>query len=85
MGNRVGAKGQIVIDKEIRDQLGIQPGWLAIQRLVDGHLEVRFLPAAHNRSLAGVLGKRTAVRVSSNEWEAAVDGAWQRAASDKLG
>ncbi len=26
MANKVGSKGQVVIEKEIRDKLGIQPG-----------------------------------------------------------
>ena len=33
--HKVGSKGQVVIAKEIRDELGIQPGWLALQRVVD--------------------------------------------------
>jgi len=41
---RVGPKGQVVISKEIRDRLGIGPGWLALQRLVDDHVELFFVP-----------------------------------------
>jgi AbrB family looped-hinge helix DNA binding protein len=32
MATKVGAKGQVVIEKAIRDSLGIEPGSLAIQR-----------------------------------------------------
>jgi AbrB family looped-hinge helix DNA binding protein len=53
VGNRVGPKGQVVIEKAIRDQLGIEPGSVAIQRVVDGRVELRFLPPRHNRSLFG--------------------------------
>jgi AbrB family looped-hinge helix DNA binding protein len=53
MANRVGPKGQVVIEKEIRDKLGIGPGSVAIQRLVDDHVEIYFLPPRHNRSLLG--------------------------------
>jgi AbrB family looped-hinge helix DNA binding protein len=53
MANRVGPKGQVVIEKEIRQKLGIEPGSLAIQRLVDDHVEIYFLPPRHNRSLLG--------------------------------
>jgi len=63
MATRVGPKGQVVIEKSIRDQLGIRPGWRAVQRLVDDHVEVRFLPPEHTRSLAAMLSghlKRTA-------------------------
>lgn len=52
---KVGPKGQIVIEKEIRDRLGVQPGWRAVQRLSDDHVEIYFLPPEHNRSLAGSL------------------------------
>jgi bifunctional DNA-binding transcriptional regulator/antitoxin component of YhaV-PrlF toxin-antitoxin module len=53
MATKVGPKGQVVIDRHIRDALGVQPGMLAIQRLVDGFVEIQFVPAPHRRSLAG--------------------------------
>lgn len=55
MSYLVGPKGQIVIDQRIRKALGIKPGTQTIQRMVDDHVEIRFLPAEHNRSLKGVL------------------------------
>jgi bifunctional DNA-binding transcriptional regulator/antitoxin component of YhaV-PrlF toxin-antitoxin module len=55
MANVIGRKGQLVIEKEIRDRLGVGPGWKATQRIVDDHVELRFLPPTHNRSLAGCL------------------------------
>lgn len=55
MSYRVGAKGQVVIAKEIRDQLGVRPGWVTVQDVVDGHVELYFVPPEHRRSLAGVL------------------------------
>lgn len=57
---KVGTKGQVVIDKELRDRLGIGPGWIAIQRLVGDHIEIRFFPPEHNESLAGILPSRSA-------------------------
>ena len=51
MANKVGTKGQVVIDKQIRDRLGIGPGWMALQRLVDDHVEIYFIEPEHNRSL----------------------------------
>ena len=63
----VGPKGQIVIAKEIRDKRGVQPGWLAVQQLVDGHVEVYFLPPEQNRSLKGSLARYTTVRIPTEE------------------
>jgi hypothetical protein len=45
----------LVIEKQIRDQLGVGPGWKATQRIVDDHVELHFIPPTHNRSLAGCL------------------------------
>ena len=53
MPNVVGQKGQVVITKEIRDKLGVEPGWWALQSIVNGHLEIHFVPPEHNRSLLG--------------------------------
>jgi len=52
---RVGSKGQIVIEKQWRDRLGIGPGWSAVQAVRGNELVVRFEPPPHQRSLAGVL------------------------------
>ena len=41
---KVGDQGEIVIEKELRDQLGIRPGWIALQRLVDNRIEIQFTP-----------------------------------------
>jgi bifunctional DNA-binding transcriptional regulator/antitoxin component of YhaV-PrlF toxin-antitoxin module len=55
MANVIGPKGQLVIEKQIRDRLGVGPGWKAIQRIVDDHVELHFIPPTHNRSLGGCL------------------------------
>ncbi len=41
MTHRVGAKGQVVIPKELRDQLGIEPGDEVSFWLHDDHVAVR--------------------------------------------
>lgn len=51
----VGVKYQMVIERSARERLGVQPGWEAVQVVVDDRLEVRFLPPEHDRSLAGSL------------------------------
>jgi bifunctional DNA-binding transcriptional regulator/antitoxin component of YhaV-PrlF toxin-antitoxin module len=53
MANKVGTKGQVVIDRRIRDALGIRPGMVAIQTVVGDHVELRFIEGRHDRSLAG--------------------------------
>jgi bifunctional DNA-binding transcriptional regulator/antitoxin component of YhaV-PrlF toxin-antitoxin module len=55
MVTRVSERGQITIDRKIREQLGVRPGMIAYQTVVDGHLEVVFLPAPHHDSLYGAL------------------------------
>jgi AbrB family looped-hinge helix DNA binding protein len=82
----VGIKGQIVIKKEIREQLGIQPGWLGIQSVVDDHLEIHFLPPEHDESLKGRLARYVRRRIPpGEEWEQAREQAWVAAAREKLG
>ena len=72
MVRMVGRDGRVVIEKEIREKLGIKPGWLAIQQLVGDHVEIRFIPPEHDRSLAGILAPYTDVRMSDKAalWEA---------------
>ncbi|HEU0169427.1 MAG TPA: AbrB/MazE/SpoVT family DNA-binding domain-containing protein [Chloroflexota bacterium] len=72
----VGPKGQVVIQKSIRDELGVKPGWRAVQRLVDGHVEIHFLPAKHNRSLFGAAAPYVKRSLSPDDWDRAREQAW---------
>jgi bifunctional DNA-binding transcriptional regulator/antitoxin component of YhaV-PrlF toxin-antitoxin module len=82
----VGPKGQIVINKEIRDRLGIQPRWIALQRIVGDHVEVYFLPPEHNKSLLGCLEKQTRVHLKTEaELNKAREKAWEIAAAETFG
>ena len=84
MSHVVGQKGQVVIAKEIRDRLGVEPGWIALQRLVGDHVEVYFVPPAHRESLKGSLARYVKVRVApGEEWDRARDKAWEEAAKRK--
>ena len=77
MSHVVGQKGQVVIAKAIRDSLGIAPGWVALQRVVDDHVEIRFLPPDHRESLKGCLAPYTSAHVASgNAWAEARERAW---------
>ena len=80
MTNKVGTKGQIVIEKPIRDQLGIEPGQIAVQSLSGDHVEIRFFPPDHERSLRGLLADPSRPTVASTEWDDAKRQAWKAAA-----
>ena len=56
MMTTIGPEGTITIDKKIRDQLGVEPGWEVVQLLRDGVLEIHFLPPARVGVAAGILG-----------------------------
>lgn len=73
----VGPKGQVVIAKEIRDRLGIRPGWQVVQRLVDDHVELYFLPPPHKASLKGLLRDQIRATVPEEAWAEARERAWR--------
>ncbi len=86
MQYRVGAKGQVVIAKDIRERLGVEPGWVALQRLSGDHVEVYFVPPPHRRSLKGALAGHIRTRVGAGEeWTQAKGSAWKAAAREKVG
>jgi AbrB family looped-hinge helix DNA binding protein len=86
MTHVVGAKGQIVIAKEIRDRLGVEPGWVALQRLAGDHIEVYLVPPGHRKSLKGSLARHVKVPVApGQEWDRGRDMAWAQAAKGKIG
>jgi len=83
MSTLVGTKGQVTIEKEIRDALGVEPGWRAIQRLDGDRVVIEFRRPKHRRSLAGALaGKATRTFPSPEDLEASVDEAWTAVAHD---
>ena len=54
MTSQVSERGQITIDRDIRRKLGIKPGMIAVQRVVNGKLEIVFVQGPHRRSLFGI-------------------------------
>lgn len=80
----VGPKGQVVIAKEIRQRLGILPGWVTLQRIVGDHVELYFLPPEHRRSLMGSLSGHIHTSVGTGAaWQGARDAAWHEAAAGR--
>jgi len=76
----------VVIAKEIRERLGVEPGWMALQRLVGDHVEVYFVPPEHRKSLKGSLAAHLKVRIPpGEEWDRAREAAWNKAANEKAG
>ena len=81
--SRVGQKYQMVLDRQARRQLGVQPGWIAVQTVAGDHLEVRFLPPEHGESQAGRL-KRYA-RPASPDLAAERNAAWAAETGSRWG
>ncbi len=64
---KLSAKGQIVIPKAIRDQLGLKPQRLLILRLCKDHAEIKAAPDV-KKALKGILkGKPSLSRSLINE------------------
>ncbi len=74
MASKVSDRGQITIDRKARKELKVEPGMIAHQRVVNGRLEIVFLPAPHTRSQFGVLHQegRPAWPVTAEELQQAV-------------
>ena len=84
MANIVGRKGQVVIPKAAREQRGVEPGSLAISRVVGDHLEMRFLPPAPRESLMGSLKEYVSTSApDGREWNAAREKAWGAEAAEQ--
>ncbi len=75
MASTVGERGQVTIEKAIREELGVYAGDQAIQRVEDGRLIVEFVPAPHRRSLLGALSAKRRRVPESEEWVALRDAA----------
>ena len=76
MTNMVGAKGQVVIEKAIRESLGLEAGYVAVQKLVGDHVEIHFYPPEHSRSLRGMLAQPGELALSPAEFADAREQAW---------
>jgi AbrB family looped-hinge helix DNA binding protein len=80
--SKVGGRGQITIDKAIREELGIHAGDEAIQHIEDGQIVVEVIPGRHRRSHVGILGP-DAHRPADGSWDAIRDSAWESPDPDR--
>lgn len=75
MTSRVGERGQVTIEKQIREELGVYAGDEAMQRVENGRVVIEFVPGPHNRSLAGVLKDKVRSRPPDERWSTLRDAA----------
>ena len=68
MLSTVGERGQITIEKAIREELGVYGGDIAVQRLEGRRVVIEFVPAPHRRSLAGALKGMVQRRPADETW-----------------
>lgn len=85
MTSRVGERGQITIEKAIREELGIYAGDETVQRVEDGRLVIEVVPGRHRRSLAGGLRDKVQRRPADESWEALREAAWRTPDPDRTG
>lgn len=76
MSSRVGERGQITIEKAIREELGIYTGDEAVQRIEDGRIVIDMVRGRHDRSLAGAAKSHVRRQPPDESWEALRDAAW---------
>jgi AbrB family looped-hinge helix DNA binding protein len=83
MVSRVGERGQITIEKAIREELGIYAGDEAVQRIEDGRIVIDVVPGRHRRSLAGSLKAKVARWPADESWDALRRAAWEAPDPDR--
>ena len=85
MGSRVGERGQITLEKAIREELGIYAGDEAVQRIEGGRIVIEVVPGHHRRSLAGSLAHKTQRTPADESWETLRQSAWESPDPDRAG
>jgi AbrB family looped-hinge helix DNA binding protein len=83
VASRVGERGQITIEKSIREELGIYAGDEAVQRVEDGRIIIEVVPGRHSRSLAGSLKAKATRQPPDESWEALRQAASKTADPDR--
>ncbi len=69
MASRVGERGQITLEKRIREELGVYAGDQAIQRVENGRIVVEIVPGRHRRSAAGILRDKVKTWPPNEDWK----------------
>jgi len=85
MTSRVGERGQITIEKAIREELAIYAGDETVQRIEDGRLVIEIVPGPHRRSLAGSLADKVGAIPEDESWTALRAAAWETPDPDWAG
>jgi AbrB family looped-hinge helix DNA binding protein len=85
MSSRVGERGQITIEKSIREELAIYAGDETVQRIEDGRIVIEVVPGRHRRSLAGSLRDKASRKPADESWNALRDAAWDAPDPDRAG
>jgi bifunctional DNA-binding transcriptional regulator/antitoxin component of YhaV-PrlF toxin-antitoxin module len=85
MSSRVGERGQITLEKAIREEMGIYAGDEAVQRIEAGRLVIEFVPGRHRRSLAGSLRDKVRHMPADESWDALRRAAWETPDPDRGG
>lgn len=73
MTSTVGERGQVTIEKAIREELRVYAGDVAVQRVEGRRVVIEFVPAPHRRSLAGVLRDKVQRVPDDETWSAIRD------------
>ncbi|HEV8697453.1 MAG TPA: AbrB/MazE/SpoVT family DNA-binding domain-containing protein [Candidatus Limnocylindrales bacterium] len=85
MSSRVGERGQITLEKAIREELAIYAGDEAIQRVEDGRIVIDIVPGRHRRSMAGTLRDKVGRTPDDESWQTLRDAAWRTPDPDRAG
>ena len=83
MVSRVGERGQITIEKAIREELDIYAGDETVQRIEDGRIVIEVVPGRHRRSMAGALRDKVGRLPPDESWDALRRDAWETPDPDR--
>lgn len=74
---QVGEKGEIIIGKELLEELGVEPGWRAFQFMGLNHVKIYFMPPDDGKPLAGSLSDFKGPGIPADaDWGKIRDEAW---------